>query len=304
MALSSITVRPLTAADVLSALRLSSEAGWNQREDDWLMAIEMTPGASFCATADDLLVATCIGIGYGEFSWIAMMLVDPMFQRQGLGERLLLSAMDALPSDRPIGLDATAVGRLLYTQHGFRDTTLLARRIAEHVRFEELGDDDRASAARATIRRPDSGDLNGIASIDRQVFGGDRRRVLEWTLAVEPDCCAVATVDGELAGYVFGRRGRMFSHLGTVVARSEPVAKALVRDVASRAPLPVGIDAFESLTGWTDWLAAAGFVTQRPLARMIRGSHGSRGSDRVSSGPIGSDRAGFHMFSIFGPEFA
>jgi hypothetical protein len=96
----------------------------------------------------------------------------------------------------------------------------------------------------------------------------------------------------------------MFSHLGSVVARSETVAKALVRDVASRAPLPVGIDAFEALTGWTDWLAAAGFVTQRPLARMIRGPHGSSGSDQVRSGPIGPDRVGFQMFSILGPEFA
>jgi ribosomal protein S18 acetylase RimI-like enzyme len=293
---------------VPAAIRLSADAGWNQRDEDWRTAIAMTPGASFCATAGDVLVGTCIGISYGTFSWIAMMLVDPAFQRQRLGERLLLNAMNALPADRPIGLDATEVGRLLYTQHGFRDTTQLARWVAEHIQFDDADDFECGAAAHATVRCPDSTDMSGIASIDRRAFGGDRRRVLEWALAAEPDCCAIATIDGELAGYVFGRRGRVFSHLGTVVATREPIARTLVRHVAARAPHPVGIDAFESRTEWTGWLAGAGFVKQRPLARMIRET------DRVSSGRIESDqvrsaRLGwrgepFQMFSIFGPEFA
>jgi ribosomal protein S18 acetylase RimI-like enzyme len=298
---SAVTIRALTRADVPSALRLSSEAGWNQRQDDWRTAIEMTPGASFCAVADDALVGTCIGIGYGEFSWIAMMLVDPAFQRQRLGERLLLSAIGALVPDRPIGLDATAVGRLLYEHHGFRDTAFLARWVAERARFDELEPPD--SRSPATIRSVDSVDLRTIASVDRHVFGGDRSRVLEWAVAVEPDCCAIATINDELAGYVFGRRGRVFSHVGTVVAQSERIARALVRHVASLAPHPIGIDAFESRSGWTNWLAAAGFAKQRPLVRMMRGS------DRVSPGRIGSDQVEsrgepFQMFSIFGPEFA
>ena len=44
------------------------------------------------------------------------------------------------------------------------------------------------------------------------MFGGDRRRILEWAVSQEPGCCAIATANGELAGYVFGRRGRVFNH--------------------------------------------------------------------------------------------
>ena len=133
-------------------MRLSTAAGWNQREEDWRRAIAMTAGASFGATAGGLLVATCIGISYGEFGWIAMMLVDPAFQRQGLGAGLLLGAINALPSDRPVGLDATEVGRLLYEHHGFRDTSKLTRWIAEDAKFDEHGGGTGNRGAVATIR--------------------------------------------------------------------------------------------------------------------------------------------------------
>jgi ribosomal protein S18 acetylase RimI-like enzyme len=301
---SAITIDVLTPAHVPAALRLSNEAGWNQREDDWRTAVEMTPGASFCALADDLLVGTCIGIDYGGFTWIAMMLVDPAFQRRGLGARLLLRTIEALPATRPIALDATAVGRLLYEQHGFQDTCLLARWVADRVKLESAREGDTMGVA--VVRSIEPADLPAIGSIDRHVFGGDRRRLLEWAMSVGPECCAVATVDGDLAGYVFGRRGRVFTHLGTVIARSQPIAQALVRFVARAAPNPVGIDAFESLSEWSTWLAACGFIRQRPLVRMLRPpvEQRSKGLRVDSRGPRVEGSKGLTAFSIFGPEFA
>jgi hypothetical protein len=90
--------------------------------------------------------------------------------------------------------------------------------------------------------------------------------------------------------------------VGTVVAQSDRIARALVRHVAGLAPHPIGIDAFESLSGWTGWLAAAGFAKQRPLARMMRpAAHGPALSEvRPEPRPV----EGFQQFSIFGPEFA
>jgi GNAT superfamily N-acetyltransferase len=306
-----VSIHVLTPAHVAAALRLSCEADWNQREEDWRAAVEMTPGRSFCAIADGVLVGTCIGISYGDFSWIAMMLVDPGFQRQGLGAGLLLRAIDGLPPDRPIGLDATTVGRLLYQQHGFHDTCTLARWVADHPRFDHPGDADEPGDG-VTIRLIDGLALSGIVAADRDVFGGDRRRILEWAVSQEPECCAIATANGELAGYVFGRRGRVFNHVGSVVARSRPIAQALVRHVARTAPRPIGIDAFDGRPGWNEWLAASGFVRQRPLARMERpplvaGSQSRRVAGSQSNDTIGSANARegrLRAFSIFGPEFA
>ncbi len=264
----------------------------------------MTPGASFCASADGALVGTCIGISYGEISWIAMMLVDPAFQRRGLGEGLLLRTIEALPTHRPIGLDATALGRHLYEQHGFRDTCRLTRWIAERS-HPSAAQDGSWHDPSTTVRPIAHSELSDIAAADHEVFGGDRRRVLEWALSMGRECCAIATVDGELAGYAFGRTGRVFTHLGTVVARSQPIAQALVRHLAASATTPIGIDAFDSLPEWTDWLKASGFERQRPLARMIRPpSTVQRVPDSTVAEAPRSTVKGLQAFSIFGPEFA
>lgn len=297
-----IVIKALTPSDVPSALQLSTRAGWNQREEDWCTAVELTPDASFCASVDGEVVGTCIGISYGNLSWIAMMLVDPAFQRRGLGAELLLRAIDALPVDRPIGLDATAVGRLLYEQHGFVNTCQLTRWIAERTNLAVLADVATRNSS-TMIRAIARSDLPSIATADRDVFGADRGRVLEWALSKGPECCAIATIDGELAGYVFGRTGRVFTHVGTVVARAQSIAEALVRHVTTSADTPIGIDAFDALPEWTEKLAAYGFETQRPLTRMIRppSADAQRQPDATAQrGHV----SGLQAFSIFGPEFA
>ena len=79
---------------------------------------------------DGSLVGTCIGLDYGGFGWIAMMLVDPVHRRLGLGAALLARAIAALPQEAPIRLDATPLGRPLYAQHVFTDECALTRFVA------------------------------------------------------------------------------------------------------------------------------------------------------------------------------
>ena len=124
-------VHPLTPDVLEDALTLSSTAGWNQRLDDWQQLLAIAPEGSFAASADGHIVGTAIGIDYGGFGWIAMMLVDPAWRGRGVGRRLLQAAMDAIPGDRPIRLDATPMGRPLYQSFGFRDETRLSRHVAE-----------------------------------------------------------------------------------------------------------------------------------------------------------------------------
>ncbi len=301
-----VTIRLLTAAHVQAALRLSNEAGWNQREEDWRVAIGMTPGASFCAMAEGGLVGTCIGIGYGEFGWIAMMLVDPAFQRQGLGAGLLLGAINALPPDRPIGLDATAVGRLLYDQHGFRDTCKLTRWIADDVKFVEHARARAIAGAVATIRPIEPDDLTLIASADSR--------------------CSAATGDGCSSGR--GLPGRIAARLrpstpnwqdtcsGEVAACSTTWApwspdRSRLRERSfdtsrGRRLVPIGIDAFDADPSWNEWLAASGFVRQRPLARMMRppAAEDSKGRRVAETQRRRVEESALRAFSIFGPEFA
>ena len=75
------------------------------------MLLQLAPAGSFAAVADDRIVGTAIGIDYGTFGWIAMMLVDPAWRGRGIGGRLLEEAIGAVPPDIPIRLDATPLGR-------------------------------------------------------------------------------------------------------------------------------------------------------------------------------------------------
>src|SRR4030095_4723872 len=85
------------------------------------------PRGRLAAWRRDQMVGTAIGLDYGGFGWIAMMLVHPAHRSRGLGRRLLEAAVDAVPSDRLMRLDATPLGRPLYQSYGFVDEAHLTR---------------------------------------------------------------------------------------------------------------------------------------------------------------------------------
>lgn len=278
-------IRLLRFDDLHGALELSSEAGWNQRREDWQMLLQLAPAGGFVAVSEGRLIGTSIGIDYGGFAWIAMMLVDPVWRGRGLGGRLLEAAMAAVPPDRPIRLDATPRGRHLYRRYGFEDEALLTR----HVR-------DRPGPAEATAKtRPlKPGDLRLVAELDRRVFGGDRHAVLEWAAAQAPKYAQVVPGEEGLQ-YCLGRPGRLFDQIGPLVAADEDVARALLSAaLAAAGSHAIVLDAFDAHAGFAAWLREAGFRAERPLFRMVRPGTPDIRLQRGDT-PV--------EFAIFGPEF-
>jgi len=100
-------IRLLTGDDLDGAFGLSAAAGWNQRLADWRMLLRLAPAGSFAAVDDGRIVGTAIGIDYGAFGWIAMMLVDERGRLAGedvrhvlvLPERRLAAGHVADPAD-------------------------------------------------------------------------------------------------------------------------------------------------------------------------------------------------------------
>ena len=285
-------IRSLTTGDLDGAFGLSSTAGWNQRLADWRMLLQLAPAGSFAAVAGDRIIGTAIGIDYGTFGWIAMMLVDPAWRGRGLGARLLEEAIGAVPPEVPIRLDATPLGRPLYQRYGFEDEAQLTRHVAEP------SIDSTSGGGTHRVRRLTAADLPAVIKRDDRIFGAHRRLLLEWTLEGAGRYAQVIDTD---AGpqYCFGRPGRLFDQIGPVVAADDDSARALVS-----ASLPaadgkaVVIDAFDRHTGFTEWLKSRGFVASRPLFRMRRKPrHGAGGGSHKPHGAF-AERA------ILGPEFA
>lgn len=297
MTASDLAIRALADDDLRDALALSAAVGWNQRLDDWRMLLRLAPTGSVAACSAGRVVGTAIGIDYGGFGWIAMMLVEPGFRGRGVGRSLLEAALDALPHGIPVRLDATPLGRPLYARYGFADEAILTRHVVEAPDVPapslRLSDGESAPTQRLTADA-----LARVIELDRGVFGGDRAAVLAWCQDQAPSYAVVSADPGQ-AGYCFGRRGRLFDQIGPVVAGNDDMACRLVDDALSAAGgRSVIIDAFDSSARFAAWLATRGFHGQRPLFRMRRPA-GHRGSP---AGP-GSRRAPSE-FAILGPEFA
>src|SRR3954470_11629717 len=172
-------IRELGDGDLLDALALSTSAGWNQQLDDWRMLRALAGSAAFAAEAGGRVTGTALALDYGEFAWIAMMLVEPGARGQGLGTLLLSAALKTVRPDRPVWLDATPAGRSLYRRFGFDDAATLTR----FVNRRAIVPDPRG--LHSTRPMPATHPPR-VSSHDVDVFGGDRGRVLAWALQRAP----------------------------------------------------------------------------------------------------------------------
>jgi GNAT superfamily N-acetyltransferase len=290
-------IRLLTSEDLGEALGLSTSAGWNQQLDDWRMLVRIAPNGSFAASIDGRIVGTAIGIDYGAFGWIAMMLVDPAYRRCGLGARLLEAAMHAVPAHLPIRLDATPLGRPLYQKYGFKDEALLSRLVSRPSSLG-VGSSEPFDGSR-DVRPLTPSDLELVIDRDREAFGGTRGVVLEWAFHSASQYAHVLRSGDGLTHYCLGRRGRLFDQIGPVVAAGDDIALAVVSAaIAAAGDRPVVIDAFDSRTTFTTGLRLRGFSVERPLYRMCR-------PVESEASAVGIPRRGsLAEFAILGPEFA
>jgi GNAT superfamily N-acetyltransferase len=286
-------IRPLAFEDLDDALGLSTVVGWNQRFEDWQMLLRLAPAGALAAVLDSRIVGTAIGIDYGAFAWIAMMLVEPAYRGRGVGRRLLEAAMDAVPSNLPIRLDATPMGRPLYQRYGFEDEAALSRHVIDH-----------ASAPRSrpvpfAVEPITDAGLAIVVEQDRETFGGLRGAVLDWAFHSAAQYAYTVRSDNGVLQYCFGRQGRLFDQIGPVVSGDDDIAHALVSAaLAAAGDRRVAVDAFDSRTAFAAALRADGFLVERPLVRMCRRNNSSRAC-RTASEP-----GNICEFAILGPEFA
>lgn len=272
--------------DISAGLRLCRRANWNQVAADWELFLALSPEGCRVATDDaGNVVGSVATIRYGhEFSWIAMVLVDPPYRGKGLGTRLLKEALDVIGDATIARLDATPAGRSVYVPLGFREEYQLQR-------MERPSNPDIGSVHLQVdqVRRMSDADFADVVKYDRDVFGADRRVLLEMCRREAPEY-AWAIGDGRIDGYLFGRHGYSFEQMGPLVARDDSTARVLVAAcLSAHAGRPFIIDT-PLRASWAGWLESAGFMLQRPFTRMRRGAQRVR------------ERAD-RMFAITGPEF-
>jgi ribosomal protein S18 acetylase RimI-like enzyme len=277
-----LDIVPLTRADIDDARTLVAEAGWNQTPADWRIFMELG-GVCGARTREGALVGTAAILPYaGGFGWISMVLVTRAWRRRGIGTRLLDRCVESLRqlSSLPV-LDATPAGREVYRRLGFRDVWTITRwRRSTVVDF----------ARDATSLRPlEDCDWEQVVTLDTTTFGCNREKLLACLRNRSRGFHCVAERNGRIQGFLLGRNGRVATHFGPIVAEDEHTAAALVDFAGRRVGSPVMLDARDQHEVFAQWLERHGFVRERPLMRMILGSHPSFGDPRP-------------MIAIAGPE--
>lgn len=222
------TVRPIAGSDVAALHRLSGEAGWPHRPDDWRFVLGLGSGEAVCDAAGRIAGCAMWWPWGDEAATLGMVIVSRALRGRGLGRSLMARTL-AAAGGRRIALVATGDGRPLYERLGFVGTGTVSQRqgIARAP-----SSDGPPGPGRVRPLAPD--DRPAVAELDRAATGSDRRRLLDALAA-----CATGTVHetgGRITGYAFTRAFGRGQVLGPLVAEADGAALALARHaVASRA---------------------------------------------------------------------
>lgn len=277
-----VQLRVMRRDDIPAGLRLCRSSHWNQVARDWELFLTLNPeGCRVAVNEIGEVVGSVATVRYGSaFSWVAMVLVDPAHRGAGIGRRLLEGALVLLDDVSIIRLDATPAGHGVYEHAGFREEYGLQRMQRAAHPLESLAN---------SVRLMKDDDLEEVLKQDKEAFGANRRGLLDWFRSETPEYAWV-TGHREIEGYLFGRHGYDFEHLGPLVARKETAARRLVTAcLSAHRDRPFILDV-PLLASWADWLGSLGFIVQRPFIRMCRGD------ERPPGRPD-------QMFAIAGPEF-
>ncbi len=250
-------IRLLTPADLPQAVRLSTEAGWNQTPSDWLRLLALEPAGCFAVECGGEVAATTTAVRYGgRLAWIGMVLTREPFRGRGFATRLMRRALDHLEQAGVacVKLDATDAGRPLYERLGFRGEYLVER----WAREGEPG------AAPPPAPRP-APPIDDLLPLDREAFGADRTTLLSLLRPAGEGCRGAD-------GYALDRPGRRWRHFGPCVARGEETARRLAFDFRSRhGAEPALWDLPPEHAPAAALAAELGFQPVRRLLRMRRG---------------------------------
>ena len=211
---------------------LTMRAGWNQNERDINRIIDFDPEGAFCAKLSgdgyEIPIGTCVVSPLGKKNtWIGMILVHPELRRQGLATEMMLHCITyAIDGGKVInGLDATPMGNTVYINVGYTGAFRIWRSVFETQEFSE--------SKVARVQPITDEILNEIIRYDAACFM-ERENVLR-ALYEDADGNAWYYPDsqGNIAGYAFGRTGRIRGFVGPVMADSQDAAAGLIAATAA-----------------------------------------------------------------------
>lgn len=257
-------LRKLRLGDIPAAMQLSTQAGWNQTEDDWRLLVELAQDGCFAMEVDGELASTATLFIYGtKLAWIGMVLTRAEFRGKGFARSLLTHALTIADSlgVESVKLDATEEGRPLYEKLGFRAEQIVQR-------WEQQGSEGKEERS-----LPASFLSQESLALDAKAFGADRSELLLYLAKTHRSVTLGKS-------FLLSRPGRLNRYLGPCVAESSQIARTLIEGVVHR-PASGGWfwDLLPENNGAVSLARDLGFAPKRHLVRMVRGTD-QRGDEK------------------------
>jgi GNAT superfamily N-acetyltransferase len=250
-------LRKLRATDIPAALQLSTEAGWNQTEDDWRMLLDLAPEGCLAIEFEGELASTATLFCYGQrLAWIGMVLTRIAHRGRGFARRLLTETLEL--ADRmqieTVKLDATDQGQPLYEKLGFRPEQPVER-------WARAGSTDLPQLGLPSDASPSK----NLWIDDHRAFGMDRSMLLQ-RLARRHAPFSMAR------SYLLIRSGRLTGYVGPCVADAPATARTLIGSaLATASPGGWSWDLLPENVNAVALARELAFTPRRHLLRMVRG---------------------------------
>ena len=279
-------LRPMQPGDIEAAMKLSNAEGWNQLEKDWKLLIENPENVTLLAQTDNKIIGTTTAINYeNRVAWIGMVLVDKEYRGQGVSKLLITNILKKLETCKSIKLDATSLGEKVYKNFDFKYEYLIAR--MANTSIKNLGSSDDEGLTEPI----QSNHIQEIIALDEIVFGANRSPLIKSVVNEYPNKAWLLKRNNRITGFVLGRDGYKYHHIGPVEASNIIDAKILItRALKNLVDQPVVMDVLSDKEDILHWLNSIGFKKQRDFIRMYRNENPFPGI---------TDK----HYLIFGPEF-
>ncbi|WP_374831306.1 GNAT family N-acetyltransferase [Paenochrobactrum pullorum] len=262
----------LSEKDMAQACLLSSQAGWNQTEQDWELFFRHGLVFGVFATPEQLAASAAI-MPYGDdIAWISMVLTKAEWRGQGFGTSLLKHCLQWIEAqNRTAFLDATPAGEPIYRALGFVPCCKITRW--------------QGSGKTLAFATPAKGYADAAIDKANSAFGANRHFLLDnfnkrYPVAISSDASTVC----------FVRDGRLAWQIGPVIGCNEVKALQSIEILIEQLPGAVFIDLLDDFANLAQGLVQLGFTKQRPFLRMQKGLHQFQQTQ-------------YQTLAIAGPEF-
>jgi len=263
----SFTFRSMQLDDIEPGMRLSAAENWNQTEKDWKLLIENPENICLVAETKNKVIGTTTAINYSnKIAWIGMVLVDKKYRGQGVSKSLLTNVLENLRSCKSIKLDATPAGQQVYKKFGFKDEYQITRLINPSMKSFPMNDDLDILPEPILPKH-----VEDIAAFDENIFGANRISLIRYLIKEYPHKAWILKRNNKIEGFVLGRDGNKYNHVGPVMASTTFDAQILISKALKKLNnQPVIADVLNNKEELLNWLHSFGFLMQRHFLRMYK----------------------------------